>query len=83
MARTWSSYDDAEDAARAVVQCIKQNGHVPPVLVGAYRETLSRSLRGPVQRFYEALAMDCPEALRLFSDVERAGGDISETNTAR
>lgn len=71
MARVWSSYADAEEAARAVAECMRQTGQVPPVLVDAYRLTLSRSYRGPVQKFYEALAMDCPQALRLFADVQR------------
>ncbi len=72
MARVWSSYADAEEAARAVAECMNQAGQVPPVLVDAYRLTLSRSYRGPVQRFYEELAILCPQALRLFADVASA-----------
>lgn len=72
MARIWNAAEDALRAAKAVAEVMQATGEVPTPLATAYRASLRTATPGLVQRFYERLAMTCPEALRYFTDAEIA-----------
>ncbi len=60
---------EVDRAVAAIKQIIERTEKLPPVLVAAYRETLSTAPSWIVRRFYEGIAAQCPEALPYFIDV--------------
>ncbi len=72
MAKIWSSYIDVDDSVSTIKTVLAETGTLPAILVTSYKETLERTSKGMVQRFYEKLVEHCPEALRYFMD-EKTG----------
>lgn len=68
MARVWAGFPDVDEAVTTIQTCIKTIGKVPDALVRAYWTSIERSGHGLVQRFYEKLAKECPQALPYFTD---------------
>ena len=46
----------------SIICCSK----IPEPLLRAYNATIETSYKGVVQRFYEKLAEECPQALKFF-----------------
>ncbi len=65
-----STMTEVDRAVTAIKQIMERTKKLPPVLVAAYKETLSTAPNWIVRRFYEGLAAQCPEALHYFIDVE-------------
>lgn len=80
MARIWNQTEDALRAARAVADVMRATGELPTPLAEAYRASLRTSTPGLVQRFYERLATECPDALRYFTDGWMAAVDAKGEN---
>ena len=64
--RVWGSYEQAEKAVKTIKKLMEETGGIPEPLLKAYNATIQTSYKGVVQRFYERLAEECPEALKLF-----------------
>lgn len=64
--RVWGSYEQAEKAVFTIKKLIKETGKIPEPLLRAYNLTIQTSYKGVIQRFYEKLAEECPEALKYF-----------------
>ena len=64
--RVWGSYEQAEKAVETIKKLLAETGEIPEPLVRAYNATIQTSYKGVVQRFYEKLVEECPEALKLF-----------------
>jgi len=65
--KIWAGYSDVDVAVKTIATSMKEVGMIPEVLVRAYWESIEKSSRGIVQRFYEKLTAQCPEALRYFA----------------
>ncbi len=65
-----STMTEVDQAIAAIKQIMERTKKLPPVLVTAYKETLSTAPNWIVRRFYEGLAAQCPDALHYFIDVE-------------
>jgi len=66
MARIWQSTLDVDRAIETIARYLQETGKIPDILLEAYRESIRKTSRGLVQRFYEKLASDCPEAMKFF-----------------
>ena len=69
MAKVWSSFLDVDKAVKTIKATLAETKTLPAVLITAYKETLETTTKGMVQRFYEKLAEQCPEALKYFSEL--------------
>lgn len=53
-----------------IVKTIKvfyeETGSIPEVLVSSYKESLNHTSSALVQRFYQRLADECPQAIKFF-----------------
>ncbi len=68
---TLATMTEVDSAVAAIKQIMERSDKLPPVLIAAYRETLSTAPNWIVRRFYEGLAAQCPEALQFFIDVDK------------
>ena len=69
MARTWSSYGDAEKAAQVMIAAHRA-GKVPSNLLASHNliiEKMTRSYPGMVARYYEVIAEKAPELLNILA----------------
>ena len=73
MAKVWTAYRDIDEIVRTIKKIYKEAGELPSILVKSVRESLTKSSYGMVQRFYNKLTQECPEALRYFYNEERRG----------
>jgi len=64
--RIWYKYESADIAVKTIKKLLEETGTIPETLLKAYNKTLQTSYRGVVQRFYEKLAEECPQALKYF-----------------
>ncbi len=62
---------EVDRAVAAIKQIMERTDKLPPVLIAAYKEALSKAPNWIVRRFYEGLAAQCPEALPYFIDVDK------------
>ncbi|MCG2795735.1 MAG: hypothetical protein L6427_07740 [Actinomycetia bacterium] len=72
MARVWSSYADAEKAARLIVTAYRY-GPIPSQLIKSHKSILSRmahSYPGMVSRYFEVLAEEAPDVISLLANDE-------------
>ncbi len=65
-----TSMAEVDSAVAAIKQIMERTDKLPPVLIAAYKESLSTAPSWIVRRFYEGLAAQCPEALHYFIDVQ-------------
>ena len=71
--RVWTTYPQVYDAIATLKKIKSQTGKFPEILIESYRETLQYSSKGLVQRFYELLAKELPEALEFFAELKKGG----------
>lgn len=64
--RIWQSREDVDRAVSTIAQYLRETGTIPPPLLRAYRQSTENAMRGLVQRFFEKLAQEAPEALKFF-----------------
>jgi len=64
--RIWYKYESADIAVKTIKKLLEETGTIPEALLKAYNDTIKTSYRGVVQRFYEKLAEECPQALKYF-----------------
>ena len=64
--RIWTSHADAQRAAGTIKKFVEETGTIPAELIKAYRASMKNARPGIVARFYEALAEQCPEAMKYF-----------------
>ena len=69
--RVWTTYPQVYDAIATLKKIKSQTGKFPEILIESYRETLQYSSKGLVQRFYELLAKELPEALEFFAELKK------------
>ena len=72
MARTWSSYGDAEKAAHVMIAAHRA-GKVPTLLLVSHNsiiEKMTKSYPGMVARYYEVIAREAPELLNILAKEE-------------
>ena len=67
--KIWYNYDSVKHAVDTITYFHKAHKKVPEILTTAYRETLKRTSKGLVIRFYELLVKQCPEELKFYIDV--------------
>lgn len=72
MGRVWNSYKHVDSTVNSIKEMMQRTGTLPEVFVRACQETLEKASRGLVQRFYERLTTECPEALPYFVRKEDA-----------
>ena len=71
--RVWTTYPQIYDAIATLKKIKLQTGKFPEILIDSYKETLQYSSKGLVQRFYELLAKELPEALEFFAELKKGG----------
>ena len=64
--RVFASYEEVNQAILAIKTLMEKTEKIPDILVNSYRESLAHATKGIVQRFYQNLAKECPEALKYF-----------------
>jgi hypothetical protein len=67
MAHPWPTKKDGADAAIAIRDIYNTTGTLPEEMVTAYKKMLKTARPGVIQSFFEALAKECPEALKFFT----------------
>jgi len=71
--RVWTTYPQIYEAISTLKKIKEQTGKFPEILIDSYRETLQYSSKGLVQKFYELLTKELPEALELFAELKKGG----------
>ena len=71
--RVWTTYPQIYEAIATLKKIKSQTGKFPEILIDSYRETLQYSSKGLVQKFYELLTKELPEALELFAELKKGG----------
>ena len=86
MTESWST-EDVENAVLAISVILKRFGALPQVLLNAYKHEIEIGELPVTRRFYEQLALSCPDALDHFTesaadardaDAERPKGVLRE-----
>jgi hypothetical protein len=67
MTEGWST-EDVDNAVAAIRVILKRIGALPLVLSQAYKHEIDIGELSVTRRFYEQLAVNCPDALDYFSD---------------
>ena len=71
--RVWTTYPQIYEAIATLKKIKSQTGKFPEILIESYKETLQYSSKGLVQKFYELLTKELPEALELFAELKKGG----------
>ena len=74
MARTWSSYGDAEKAAQVMITAHRA-GKVPRQLTESHNliiQNMSKSYPGIIARYYAVIAREAPELLDILAEEENS-----------
>jgi hypothetical protein len=66
MTESWST-EDVENAVLAIRVILKRVGALPQVLLNAYKHEIEIGELAVTRHFYEQLAVNCPDALDLFT----------------
>ncbi|MGZ4862871.1 MAG: hypothetical protein ACXV2E_08850 [Halobacteriota archaeon] len=75
MTESWST-EDADNAVTAIRVILKRAGALPHVLSRAYKHEIEIGELAASRRFYEQLAVNCPDALDYFTE-SAAGAQVA------
>jgi hypothetical protein len=81
MTESWSA-DDVDNAVVAIRDILKRFGALPQLLLHAYYHEIKTGELMVTRRFYEQLALSCPDALDYFT-VSAADARDTDTETDR
>ncbi len=62
------SFKEAEEVAKTVAIAVKTTGTIPEPLLKSLQKSLKRASPGVVQKFFNVLTQENPEALKFFTD---------------
>ena len=79
MTESWSA-NDVDNAVVAIRDILKRFGALPQVLSHAYIHEIKTGELMVTRRFYEQLALSCPDALDYFTE---SAADARDTETDR
>jgi hypothetical protein len=80
MSKVWTGYKDIDEIVGTIKRIYREAGELPEILVSSIRKSLKSSTYGMIQRFYNRLNHECPEALKYFYN-EKGEGDESKNIT--
>ena len=79
MTESWSA-NDVDNAVVAIRDILKRFGALPQLLLHAYIHEIKTGDLMATRRFYEQLALSCPDALDYFTV---SAADVRDTETDR